>query len=112
MAITRNRPQVVTGNALMEGDVVFFTARNTWSRDLSQAAVAKDTDAADALLTAAKAQPAAIVGPYLAAVEVDGTGTPRTQHIREAIRTTGPTVRLDLGKQAEPLSESAVPLAA
>ncbi len=40
-----------------------------------------------------------VVNPYLFDVDVDGT-TPKPISVREQIRATGPTVRLDLGKQA------------
>jgi hypothetical protein len=40
-----------------------------------------------------------VVTPYLIAVEEGAKGL-RASHIKERIRATGPTVRLDLGKQA------------
>ena len=30
-------PKVITANALLEGDVVYLTAHDHWSRDLSKA---------------------------------------------------------------------------
>ena len=39
-------PKVVTANALIEGDVVYFTADNRWTRHLAEAEVL--TDEADA----------------------------------------------------------------
>ena len=41
-----------------------------------------------------------VVGPYLMDVAAEN-GVPRPISNREVIRARGPTVRLDLGKQAE-----------
>ena len=41
-----------------------------------------------------------VIDPYLIEVTLDGAA-PRPVSNREAIRAQGPTVRLDLGKQAE-----------
>ena len=41
-----------------------------------------------------------VIGPYLIDI-ADDDGAVRPLHYREAIRSKGPTVRLDLGKQAE-----------
>jgi len=41
-----------------------------------------------------------VVGPYLIDV-IDDNGRPRAALIREHLRTLGPSVRRDLGKQAE-----------
>ena len=44
---------------------------------------------------------ARIVDPYLVAVEVNAQGVPQPRHYREALRALGPSVRPDLGKQAD-----------
>ncbi|MEY4091833.1 MAG: hypothetical protein RLZZ496_1015, partial [Pseudomonadota bacterium] len=41
-----------------------------------------------------------IVDPYLAQVQIGGDGAPVPVHYRERMRTRGPTIRPDLGKQA------------
>jgi hypothetical protein len=41
-----------------------------------------------------------VVAPYLIDVVIEN-GLPRAESKREAIRAAGPTVRLDLGKQAD-----------
>ncbi len=44
---------------------------------------------------------AKVVDPYLVAVEIAAEGAPRPRHYREALRALGPSVRPDLGKQAD-----------
>jgi hypothetical protein len=95
-------PKIVSANDLLEGDVVWLTPDHGWSRDLRAAAVAQAPDAAEALLSAAEAQPERVVGPFLADVEIEG-GAPRPLHFREVYRTRGPSHRPDLGRQAESL---------
>ncbi len=95
------KPQVVTGNDLMEGDVIYLRADGSWTRVLQEAAVAHGKDAAGDLLARGAAQAHIVVGPYLANVALDETGTPVPEHLREDIRTKGPTIRTDLGKQAD-----------
>jgi len=61
-----------------------------------------DDAAADGLLAEAEGQGQEIrvVEPYLIEVALEGAG-PRPVSYLEAIRAKGPTVRLDLGKQAD-----------
>lgn len=93
--------QSISANRLVDGIVVFFAANDVWRETLGDAVVFEDSALADAALSRAKADEAAdvIVDPYLFAVERRG-GAPRPLALREAIRAFGPTVRLDLGKQA------------
>lgn len=95
------RMQAVTANRLDDGFVVYLTPAGTWSERLSDCALAIETEAS-ALLARAGAGPAAgeVVGPYLIAVEVAG-GRVRPLGQRERLRTLGPSVRPDLGYQAE-----------
>lgn len=92
---------VVTGNALMEGDVIYLTASHDWSRRLRDAAVLAPGPEAEALLAHAAARPHEVVGPYLAPVDRDDQGRAAPNHYREAIRAAGPAFRTDLGKQAD-----------
>lgn len=93
--------QAVTANRLEDGIVVYLTEHGGLVESLQDAFVADGQDAADALL--AKAEPLVadnlIVEPYLFAVEPEGEKW-RAASVRETIRQAGPTVRLDLGKQA------------
>ncbi len=94
--------QALTANRLSDGIVVYLTAGDGWSESLQQAEVAEGKEAADALL--ARAEPSVanntVVEPYLFEVAKEADGI-RAASVRETIRQAGPTVRLDLGKQAE-----------
>ena len=90
-------PKVVTANALLEGDVIYLTADDTWSRDLKDAEVLTDVAHADLRLIDAHAGD--IVGPYLADVKVN-EGVPTPVHFREEFRTRGPS-NYNHGKQVE-----------
>jgi hypothetical protein len=94
--------QVMTANRLRDGDVVFLTRSGDWSEKIDDAVLAQEPLAIAALeQRAAEAVKATkVTGTYLFEAErVDGKI--RASHIRERIRTLGPTVRMDLGKQAE-----------
>ncbi|MFY0680551.1 MAG: DUF2849 domain-containing protein [Thalassovita sp.] len=92
-------PKVVTANALLEGDVVYFTAMDTWTRQLDQAEVLEDEAHAQTRLVEASQQQAEIVGAYLADVAASDAG-PQPTHFREDFRRTGPSNYFH-GKQAE-----------
>jgi hypothetical protein len=100
--MTAERGQVLTANRLTDGEVVFLTRAGEWSSAIDDAALALEPDAAKALeargVEAMKTN--VVTGSYLFAAERHG-GRVRASHIRERIRTLGPTVREDLGKQAE-----------
>ena len=93
--------QVMTANRLRDGDVVFLTRSGEWSEKIDDAVLAQEPLAIAALETrAAEAVISTLVtGQYLFDAE-RVAGKIRATHIRERIRTLGPTVREDLGKQA------------
>jgi Protein of unknown function (DUF2849) len=94
--------QVMTANRLRDGDVVFLTRSGEWALAIDNAVLAQEPQALAALELRAKADEKAtlVTGAYLFEAErIDGKL--RAAHIRERIRAQGPTVRLDLGKQAE-----------
>jgi hypothetical protein len=93
-------PKVVTANALIEGDVIYLTADDSWTRDLAQAEVITDEAQAQLRLLLAETQPGAIVGAYLAEVALTKNG-PVPTHFREDFRATGPS-NYAHGKQADP----------
>ena len=95
------KPKFATGNDLLEGDVVYFTASGTWSRVISDAALVANPEAADALLALATASPDDIVGVYLADAALDERGRAAPAHFREAFRMRGPSNYPQHGKQAE-----------
>ena len=86
-------PSVVTANSLADGAVVYRTAEGTWTRDIDSAAVVSTTEAATALLSAAKADGVRAVDVYVAPVKLDGAHN-RPANLREAIRLRGPTIEL------------------
>jgi len=94
---------VVTANRLLDGAVVYMAPEGRWTECLETAQVA-DGDEGDALLAIAERAVAdrLVVTPYLIDVETDALGI-RPRHIKEVIRRAGPTVRTDLGKQADTL---------
>jgi hypothetical protein len=94
-------PVILVANELVDGDVVFRTASG-WSLDHRDALIAGNAEAADALEAEGRAEMAAnrVIDAYLVDVVLDGNG-PLPRHYRERLRTLGPSVRTDLGKQAE-----------
>lgn len=93
--------KIITANHLVVGDVVFL-AEDGWTPVVDRAVVADDDTALQQLLArAAEAEEANIVvGAYAVDVRRDG-GRVVPLHYREVMRTRGPTVRPDLGHQAE-----------
>ena len=92
-------PKVVTANTLIEGDVVYLTFDDMWTRDLSEAELLTDEADADLRLLFAEAQMEKVVGVYLADV-TEGPDGPEPTHFREEFRRTGPSNYFH-GKQAE-----------
>ena len=84
------KPKVVTANALLEGDVVYLTNADTWTRKLSDAALITDEADADLRLLQAEAQTGVVVGAYLAEMS-DGPNGLEPTHFREAFRRKGPS---------------------
>lgn len=93
-------PKVVTANALLDGDVVYLTAQDRWSPDLSEAEVLTDEADADLRLLHAQARSHEVVGAYLAEMRQTPSG-PEPVHFREDFRRRGPS-NLFHGKQADP----------
>ena len=83
--------QIVTANALLEGDVIYLTATDGWSRALHEAAIFTDPAEAQAALARTSARPAEAVGCYLAPVAPTPHG-PEPLHFREKFRRTGPSI--------------------
>ena len=100
--------QVVIASRLSDGLVVFLKQAEPaggveWALRLESAELAESDARAAELLELAEADAVAtqvVVDPYLIDVE-EQDGQLRPTKFREAIRCLGPTIRLDLGKQAE-----------
>jgi hypothetical protein len=95
------RFQAVTANRLTDGEVVYSPPTMQWAENFS-GEVVEGAEAADALF--ARATPAdfesRVLGAYLFEVLEDGAAGYKPASVRENIRAKGPTIRLDLGKQA------------
>lgn len=101
-------PQIVIASDLASGRVVFLgrgaqPGAVRWAGLIGDAEIARDQPHADTLLAMAEADAEArhvVLDPYLIDV-TEEDGTLRPTKYREAIRCLGPTIRPDLGKQAE-----------
>ena|ERR1700761_76092 len=92
--------KILTANELRTGDVFYWKAGD-WVENMAEADVFADELAATAALFLAQASVAAnqVVSPYLFEVRQDKNGL-RPIKERELIRSRGPSVRSDTGKQA------------
>ena len=91
------KPAVVTANALLEGDAIWLTSQDTWTRDMAEAELITDQTRADAQLALAAAQVNDVVGVYLAEAAASDAG-PTPTHFRETFRKRGPS-NYEHGKQ-------------
>jgi hypothetical protein len=93
-------PQVLTANRLRNGGVVYWQ-NGEWVERFAEAELFADKSSADAALESAQAfvRGRVVVSPYLFVVREDG-GCIHAVEEREIIRSEGPSVRRDLGKQA------------
>ena len=96
-------PKVITANALLEGDAVWLTEDDRWTRDMAEAELIEDEAVAQLRLLFAKGQPAVVVGAELVDAVAGADGRPVPTHFREAFRTNGPTNYIH-GKRAEGLT--------
>jgi hypothetical protein len=102
LMISMRHPQILIASDLVRGDVVFLGVSD-WERDHRLARVAHDAAQAAALESFGKSEVEKnrVVDAYLADVELGADGVPTPIHYREKMRVVGPSVRRDLGKQAE-----------
>ncbi len=94
--------EIIAASRLSDGLVVFLDTDGGWTEDFHLGAIIEDAAAkAQALARAADAvKENLVVEPYPIELEMRA-GHLAPKALRERIRATGPTVRLDLGKQAE-----------
>lgn len=93
--------KALTGNDLLNGHVVFFTAAGGWSTDPADARLAEDEAGVGALEQAAKDAQARCEAISLEIIDMTlRDGKPWPARYREQIRALGPSVRTDLGYQA------------
>ena len=106
---TLKTPIAFTANNLLDGEVVWLGKNGVWVKSIDAAQVCvTDADRQHAADAAAQADADnLVVEPYEIEVALDG-GAITPVKFRERIRAAGPTMRLDLGKQAEPAQPAAL----
>jgi hypothetical protein len=87
-------PSMVTANRTWDGVVIYRTAQQGWSADLSDAAIVRTSDEARALLNEANADDVGAIGAYIAPVELNDGGEIKPGNLREHIRSKGLTIDL------------------
>ena len=85
---------MVTANRTFDGIVIYRTAQQGWSANLSDAAIVRTSDEARTLLGEATADDVGAIGAYIAPVEVEDGGAVRPGNLREHIRSEGLTIAL------------------
>ncbi len=92
--------KVIMANDLLSGDVIFLSRDSrSWTKFLDQAWASDSEQLVEQMLAAAQ-DSHMIIGAEAIEVEHDHTGLALTV-FREHLRSRGPSVRTDLGKQAE-----------
>lgn len=94
--------KVVTANRLRDGRVVYLGESGSWSESIADGRLVSGEEDDAEILAAAQADAgrARVVDPYFIEVATHG-GTIHALGNREAIRAQGPSVRPDVGKQAQ-----------
>ena len=93
-------PQMLTASRLRDGEAVWWKD-GSWVTDLGHGQIFPDDATAEAALKAAEGAVKAnlVVNPYLFEVRV-ADGTVRPVKEKDVIRSAGPSVHTNLGKQA------------
>lgn len=101
-------PVAFTANRLTDGEVVWLGANGKWVETVDAALVVKtEAERAEAAAIADKSDADNyVVEPYSIDVAVEAGSVVPTK-FRERIRASGPTVRMDLGKQAQQTAHAA-----
>jgi hypothetical protein len=87
-------PSMVTANRTWDGVVIYRTARQDWSSELSEAAIVRTADEARTLLAESIADDVGAIGAYIAPVEIKSSGVIEPGNLREHIRSEGVTIDL------------------
>jgi hypothetical protein len=87
-------PSVVTANRTWDGIVIYRTAAQGWSAELSDAAIVRTSDEARTLLAESVADDVGAIGAYIAPVDVSDGGEIEPGNLREHIRSEGLTIGL------------------
>ena len=92
---------MATGNDLLEGDVVYFTSTGDWSREIGDAALAVNPEAAEDLLRAPRRFRTRWSASISSRRRSTTAGRAAPAHFREVFRTRGPSNYPEHGRQAE-----------
>ena len=87
-------PSMVTANRTWDGAVIYRTAQQDWSTELTDAAVVRTSDEARTLLAESVADDVGAIGAYIAPVELNDSGKIAPGNLREQIRSEGLTIEL------------------
>ncbi len=87
-------PSVVTANRTGDGAVIYRTASQGWSVELSDATIVRTADDARKLLAESVADDVGAIGAYIAPVEITDQGGIAPGNLREKIRQQGVTFPL------------------
>ena len=82
-------PKIISANALLEGDVIYFTADDKWTRDHAKAEFIEDEAHAQIRMLDAETD-GSVVGAFLADAR-QGMSGPEPVHFREEFRARGPS---------------------
>ncbi len=94
--------KVLTANRLSDGIAVWLDANGNWQERIDGALIARHDNAVAGLENAGKSAFNRNVVVDVALIDVEeAAGEIRPVRLRERIRAAGPTIRTDLGKQAE-----------
>jgi hypothetical protein len=91
---------MVTANRTWDGAVIYRTAQQGWSTDISDAAIVRTSDDARALLVESVADDVGAIGAYIAPVDINDTGKIGPGNLREQIRSEGLTIDVPVPAQA------------
>ncbi|HYH38139.1 MAG TPA: DUF2849 domain-containing protein [Azospirillum sp.] len=99
--------KAITANRLRDGAVVWLGQKGDWVERIDAAATHDEAGAAAALAQAQQDEVRnLVVGIYTLDVEIVD-GAPAPLRTKERIRALGPSVRADVGKQADLIARAA-----
>ncbi len=98
----KSNDKILISSNLLTGEVMFM-GENGWIATHPHAKIARTEEEQAALNEIGLKSMAAneVVDAYLIDITLDEHNIPQPMHYRELMRTKGPSIRLDLGKQAE-----------
>lgn len=105
MAAPKPISKLLTANRLTNGETLFYRASGAWSPFVAEAKVVTTQEGADELTKIGAAAYAANQVIDVAVIDAVTDGAVKPKEIREIIRATGPTVRLDLNKSMSPAAK-------